>query len=131
MKKRIALLMMAMLMVLSILAGCSAKKPAADDPIIGTWEAVTIESAGTTVDVKELKASLGEAGADMKIEITFTAEGKYSMVAMEETADGTWAAKSGKYELNTDGVKEEIAITDGKIVIEDAASQMKMTFEKQ
>lgn len=132
MKKRVTLLMMAMLMVLTILAGCSSKgsKPAADDPIIGTWEIKTIEMEGVSLDFKEFAAQLGEGEEAVEFFIAFTADGKFNMAAMEEKAEGTWTAKGdGKYETSTDGVKEELAITDGKIVIED--EEIKMVFEKK
>lgn len=132
MKKRITLLMMAMVMVLTILAGCSSKtsKPAAEDPIIGTWNITTIEMGGESLNFEDFAAQLGEGEAAVEFYIAFTAEGKFNMVAMEETAEGTWASKGdGKYETTTDGVKEELAITDGKIVIED--EEIKMVFEKK
>lgn len=130
MKKRITILMMAMLMVLAVLAGCGKK--AKTDAIIGDWNAVSIEANGMTVDMKQFAEQLGQDADQMKMTLTFTEDGKASLNAATETMDGTWKANGDKYEVVFEGETQEIAITDGKIIIEDnTAGAMKMVFEKQ
>lgn len=114
MKKKIAMILTAMLMVVFALTACGSGSKA--DPNEGNWEATKIAAGGLEVDLAEFEKTMGQ---EMNISINFKADGTLTADAMGETSDGEWKAKDGgKYDVTMDGQTEEVTLADGKLTLE-------------
>lgn len=125
MKKRIAMLMLAMVMVVMILAGCGGKK-ADKAPVIGEWKMSSIEVSGMSMDVDQFLEASGQS--DVKMTLTIKEDGKFTMDVFGESADGTWEYKEPTCSLTVDGESVDAEYKDGKLVL--SMDEGTMTFEK-
>ena len=114
MKKRIAMLMLAAMLVVLALAGCGSKKEAS--PVVGDWKVTTIEMAGTTVSVDDYLAATGSDA--IKMEFSIKEDGKFSMDMAGQTADGTWKYKEPTLTLTVEGDPLDTEYKDGKIIMD-------------
>ena len=123
MKKRIAALMLVFAMTVLMLAGCGGYKAA---PVVGTWNATTIEMGGSTIKIDEWLSLAGLS--DMKNEMELKSDGKLTVDLMGEQGEGTWKYEEPKVTLTIEGDDTVAEYKDGKIVLDlDGAV---MTFEK-
>lgn len=123
MKKRIAALMLVFAMTVLMLAGCGGSKAA---PVVGTWNATTIEMEGSTIKIDEWLSLAGLS--DMKNEMELKSDGKLTVDLMGEQGEGTWKYEEPKVTLTIEGDDTVAEYKDGKIVLDlDGAV---MTFEK-
>ena len=123
MKKRIAALMLVFAMTVLMLAGCGGSK---DAPVVGTWNATTIEMGGSTIKIDEWLSLAGLS--DMKNEMELKSDGKLTVDLMGEQGEGTWKYEEPKVTLTIEGDDTVAEYKDGKIVLDlDGAV---MTFEK-
>ncbi len=114
MKKRVAMLMLAAMLVVLALAGCGSKKESA--PVVGDWKVSTIEVSGVSVSLDEYLKATGTD--DMKMEISIKDGGKFSMDMVGEKADGTWKYKEPTLTLTVDGDDLDTEYKDGKIIMD-------------
>lgn len=113
MKKKIAVILTAMLMVVFALTACGGSKA---DPVVGTWNATKIKMAGMEITLEEFAEQTGQ---EISMSLEFTADGKIKADAMGQTSDGEWKAKDdGKYDVTLDGETEELALEDGKLTLD-------------
>lgn len=127
MRKRFAVLMVAVMMM--VLAGCGGK---ADSPVVGEWKLATAKVMGVTMDVEEYEELIGE---DMDFNISIKDDETFTMNLAGDTADGTW-----EYKEPTVTFKSDETITadynDGKLTMElaeelvDVEGGMTLVFEK-
>ena len=123
MKKRVAILMLAVVMTVLALAGCGKKE---SSPVVGEWKATKMESMGMSVDLKELK----EAGIDdVSIEMSIKDDGTFSMDALGESGDGTWKYSGSTLTLTVDGEDQKAEYKDGTIILDIEGSTV--VFEKK
>ena len=85
MKKRVAVLMLAVVMTVLALAGCGGGKDSS--PVVGTWKATEVEAMGVNVKVSEYLEQMGMG--DVKMELSVKDDGKFSMDLMGQQAEGT------------------------------------------
>lgn len=124
MKKRIAVLMLAAVMVVLALAGCGGKKDAS--PVVGTWKATEVEAMGVNVKVDEYLEQMGMG--DMKMEMSITDDGKFSMDMAGQQVEGTWKFSDSTLTLTAEGSDLDAEYKDGKITVDE--SGVKVIFEK-
>ncbi|MCI9486355.1 MAG: DUF4923 family protein [Lachnospiraceae bacterium] len=124
MKKRIAVLMLAAVMVVLALAGCGGKKDAS--PVVGTWKATEVEAMGVNVKVDEYLEQMGMG--DMKMEMSITDDGKFSMDMAGQQVEGTWKFSGSTLTLTAEGSDLDAEYKDGKITVDE--SGVKVIFEK-
>ncbi len=124
MKKRVAVLVLAVVMTVLALAGCGGKK--GDSPVVGTWKATAVEAMGVNVKVDEYLSQMGMS--DMKMEMDIKSDGKFSMDLMGQQADGTWKYSGSTLTLTVDGSDAKAEYKDGKITMEESGA--KIIFEK-
>lgn len=120
MKKRLMAMLMVMMMI--ALAACGKKT----DKFVGLWKAATVETGGVSVDFEEYAKQLGQ---DITMTIDVKEDNTLTMSIMEETADGTWEAKDGKYLVTVDGEEQELTMENDELIIEDE-SFGKVVFKK-
>lgn len=94
MRKRFAVLMLAVMMM--VLAGCGGK---GDSPVVGDWKLDTAKVMGVTMDVEEYADLIGE---DMDFSISIKDDGTFSMELTGDTADGTWEYKEPTVTFTSD-----------------------------
>ena len=59
MKKKMAILLLGIIVAVAVLAGCGGKKEAGS-PVVGDYKLASVESGGMTVDVDEYKEMMGD-----------------------------------------------------------------------
>lgn len=128
--KKVVVIALFASMVMGVLAGCGDKKEKTSE-IVGTWKAASVEAAGVSVDFAQYAEQLGQEADSIKMEMEVKEDKTFSMDMMGQTADGTWEEKDGKYILTSEGVDQEVTITDGKMVFAVEEADMKVTFEKK
>lgn len=133
MKKNVwsKLLCMAMvLMMVFSLAACGKKDSGSS--AAGTYNLQEIAAAGVTMNIDDLKESLGDAAADLNLSLILNEDGKFTldMTAFDPTMsmDGTWEEKDGSIELTVDGETVSATYKDGTITLEESGTSM--TFKK-
>lgn len=94
MRKRFAVLMLAVMMM--VLAGCGGS---GDSPVVGEWKLDTAKVMGVTMDVEEYAELIGE---NMDFNISIKDDGTFSMELAGDTADGTWEYKEPTVTFNSD-----------------------------
>lgn len=123
MKKKIALILTAMLMLMFALTACGSKT----DPIVGNWKATKMKMAGVDISLEEFSEQTGQ---DVSMSLEFTADGKIKGNAMGQTAEGDWKAKDGgKYDVTIDDETEELVLEDGLLTL--GIEGVQAIFEKQ
>lgn len=128
--KKIAAAVMAVAMVAAVMTGCGSKEEKADE-IVGTWKASTVEAAGVSVDFDQYAEQLGQSADSFKMEMEIKEDKTMSMDMAGQKAEGTWEKKDDKYTLTISGADQEVSITDGKLVFEEQATNVKITFVKK
>lgn len=125
MKKRVAVLMLAVVMTVLALAGCGGKKSSA--PVVGDWKMTKVEAMGVSMSVDEYLEAAGMG--DMKMEMSIKDNGKFSMDVVGESGTGTWKYEEPTLTLDdgTDSVTAEYK--DGVITL--SMSGVDMIFEKK
>ena len=124
MKKRVAVFMLAVVMAVLALAGCGGKKDAS--PVVGTWKATEVEAMGVNVKVDEYLEQMGMG--DMKMEMSITDDGKFSMDMAGQQVEGTWKFSGSTLTLTAEGSDLDAEYKDGKITVDE--SGVKVIFEK-
>ena len=124
MKKRVAVLMLAVVMTVLALAGCGGGKDSS--PVVGTWKATEVEAMGVNVKVDEYLKQMGMD--DMKMDMDIKSDGKFSMDLMGQQAEGTWKYSGSTLTLTVDGEDAKAEYKDGKITMEE--SGVKIIFEE-
>ncbi|MCI9068947.1 MAG: DUF4923 family protein [Lachnospiraceae bacterium] len=124
MKKRVAVLMLAVVMTVLALAGCGGGGK--DSPVVGAWKATEVEAMGVNVKVDEYLKQMGMD--DMKMDMDIKSDGKFSMDLMGQQAEGTWKYSGSTLTLTVDGEDAKAEYKDGKITMEE--SGVKIIFEK-
>jgi hypothetical protein len=125
MKKRAAVLMLAVVMTVLALAGCGGKK--SSDPVVGDWKMTKVEAMGVSMGVDEYLEMAGMG--DMKMEMSIKDNGKFSMDLVGESGDGTWEYKEPTLTLTSDGESVTAEYKDETITLE--MSGVSMIFEKK
>lgn len=125
MKKRVAVLMLAVVMTVLALAGCGGKKSSA--PVVGEWKMTKVEAMGVSMSVEEYLQASGMG--DMKMEMSIKDNGKFSMDVVGESGDGTWEYKEPDLTLTVDGESVKAEYKDNTITLE--MSGVAMIFEKK
>lgn len=113
MKRKIAVIITAMMMLVLALTACGGSKA---DPVEGKWNAAKIKAVGMEISLDEFAEQTGQ---DFSISLEFKADGKLSAEAMGQTSEGEWKAKDGgKYDVTLDGETEEITFEEGNIIMD-------------
>lgn len=133
MKKSIwsKLLCMALvLMMVFSLAACGKKDSGSS--AAGTYNLQEISASGVTMNMEDLKASLGDAAKDLDFAIVLGEDGKFSldMTAFDPSMslEGTWEEKDGSIELTVDGETISASLKDGVLTMEEEGTSL--TFKK-
>lgn len=114
MKRKIAVVITAMVMLVFALTACGSGSKA--DPIEGKWSAEKIKASGLEITLDEFAEQTGQ---DVSVSLEFKADGKLSAEAMGQTSEGEWKAKDGgKYDVTLDGETEEIVLEESKITMD-------------
>ena len=124
MKKRVAVLMLAVVMTVRALAGCGGGKDSS--PVVGTWKATEVEAMGVNVKVSEYLEQMGMG--DVKMELSVKDDGKFSMDLMGQQAEGTWKYSGSTLTMTVDGSDAKAEYKDGKLTMEESGA--KIIFEK-
>ena len=124
--KKLAALVFAAVLAMALLVGCGST-PA----IVGTWKAATVEASGVSMDFDAFAKQLGGDADSVKIEMVAKEDKTFSMTLMDQSQDGTWAEKDGKFVLTADEEDLEVQIEDGKLIIAEDSMGVKITFEKK
>ncbi|MCI8274460.1 MAG: lipocalin family protein [Lachnospiraceae bacterium] len=124
MKKRVAVLMLAVVMTVLALAGCGGGKDSS--PVVGTWKATEVEAMGVNVKVSEYLEQMGMG--DVKMELSVKDDGKFSMDLMGQQAEGTWKYSGSTLTMTVDGSDAKAEYKDGKLTMEESGA--KIIFEK-
>ena len=86
MKKKMAILLLGIIVAVAVLAGCGGKKEAGS-PVVGDYKLASVESGGMTVDVDEYKEMMGDDSLDMSLSIK--SDGTFSIDAAGQSGEGT------------------------------------------
>lgn len=114
MKKRIAFLVMTMMLMVVAVAACGGK--AKTDAIVGKWDASKIKASGVEVDLEEFGKQMGQ---EISFSIEFKEDGKLTADAMGVSTEGTWKAKdNAKYDVTIDGETEEVSLANNELALE-------------
>lgn len=125
MKKRVAVLMLAVVMTVLALAGCGGKKSSA--PVVGDWKITKIEAMGVSMGVDEYLSAAGMG--DVKMEMSIKDNGKFSMDMVGESGTGTWKYEEPTLTLDDGSDTVTAEYKDSTIVLE--MSGVSMIFEKK
>lgn len=124
------LCMTLVLMMVFSLAACGKKDSGSS--AAGTYNLQEISVAGVTMNLEDLKATLGDAAKDLSFAIVLEEDGKFSldMTAFDPSMslEGTWEEKDGSVELTVDGETISAPLKDGVLTLE--AEGTSMTFKK-
>ena len=125
MKKRVAVLMLAVVMTVLALAGCGGKQSSA--PVVGDWKITKIEAMGVSMGVDEYLSAAGMG--DVKMEMSIKDNGKFSMDMVGESGTGTWKYEEPTLTLDDGSDTVTAEYKDSTIVLE--MSGVSMIFEKK
>lgn len=128
--KKVVMVVMVAMMAMAALAGCGGKKDSTPE-IVGTWSVSELEASGVSISLEEYAKQLGQGADAIKMDLTCKEDKSLSMDMAGVKTEGTWEEKDGKFVITLSGKDQEVSITDGKLVFEDAASGMKMTMKKK
>ncbi|MCI8514586.1 MAG: hypothetical protein HFI93_08200 [Lachnospiraceae bacterium] len=124
------LCMTLVLMMVFSLAACGKKT--SKSSAAGTYNLQEISAAGITMNMEDLKATLGDAAKDLTFAIVLGEDGKFSldMTAFDPSLslEGTWEEKDGSIALTADGETINAPLKDGTLTLE--ADGTSMTFKK-
>ncbi|MDD3139645.1 MAG: lipocalin family protein [Lachnospiraceae bacterium] len=127
--RKVVVVVMVAMMAMAALAGCGGKDSTPE--IVGTWSVSELEASGVSISVEEYAKQLGQGEDAIKMDLTCKEDKSFSMDMAGVKTEGTWKEKDGKFVLTVDGEDQEVSITDGKLVLEEATSGMKMTMKKK
>lgn len=133
-KKVIFLKVIGILGMIMLLTGCGSISGEAEDEIVGTWKAVSVEIGETVIDIQEYiaQSKAPEDGSEEE-EMAVFEIGKDKTVSMNIWGDrttGTWEKANDSYLIIVEDGTEEIKIEDGKMVIGSEELDVKIIFEK-
>ena len=107
--------------LLCLMAGCGKS-----DPLVGTWEAAGVKSAGEEMTLKELQDL---SGLKLTAKLEFRSNGKVVGTIMDEEVNGQWTSKNGGYVLSDSGSTEmEFAISNNSFEL--TSSDYSIIFER-
>ena len=123
--KKIITVLAALILCLSLLAGCGGGGGAdSDDPNIGMWKATEGEMFGMTSPVEDFFGS----GFTMELK----AKGKCSLNVDGSKANGTWSLDGDAFYVKGGGLECNGYLKNGKIVLEDVLGMgLNLVFEKE
>ncbi|MCL2815731.1 MAG: hypothetical protein FWD23_14130 [Oscillospiraceae bacterium] len=121
MKKAISALM-AVILVLSILAGCSG-----ETKLTGKYICIDVTGGEDEMSWQDVKEMMGDEWSDPYIE--FSDGGKLVMDWFGVSSDGTFKVDGKSVEITIDGDTQKGTIDNNKITISDGDT--KMVFEKK
>ncbi len=126
MKKNL-LAVLVSIIVLSALTGCGAKVP---EELVGTWNAVEMESNGMTATYAEYAALAEAQGMDPTMQIIISDNGSISMNMGGELGTAKFIGANGKYYLQDDVDKYELVLENNQIRFTEPNTQTIIVFGK-
>jgi lipopolysaccharide export system protein LptA len=120
MKKRLAFLLVIVMVLGTMMMACGSKTKLEGT----TWSLTSIEAEGVTFKGDELKSAMGG-----ETTFEFKKDGVIVATAAETETEGTWSLKGDKITIDLEGGKAEGTVDGSKMTIDQDGT--KMVFEKK
>lgn len=125
MKKAIAAVLSSALIIAIcvMMSACSTS-------IVGTWKfySMTYEQENMTMEIKAGESFQGVTIKEDAFVLTINDDGslefKMSLAGQNQTVNGTWEEKDGKYYLTIEGDTQEVTVSGGKLTMENEGAKL-------